>query len=126
MAQRYSAYINPSLFENWLLELLPRIENSAYGYDKSKIVSFRGRPAQNIEKRQYRLLSGVNTTQSSTYVVCSNLPDNIKDGDKVRFIGRVWTVASVGFYYNDLELVNAGVMNPEYIISRCKKGIVLE
>jgi len=112
--------------ETYEIKLFKRLPNSAYGYETNASSIFYGRPANTVEKKSYRLQKGVNTQNTSTMVFCSNLPDNINDGDKVQFLGRTWTVMSIGYYLIDNRIVNANCFSEEYLISQCPKGLSLE
>lgn len=112
--------------ERYECKLFKRLENSPYEYEQEPSITFRCRPATRQEKNEYRLQAGVHTTTDSVYLVSSNLPENIKDGDKVLFKGQLWIVASVGYYFDENILVNASLMSDKYIEERCPKGITLK
>ena len=111
--------------ETYEFALIPRVKNSSYEYDTSKKVIFRGRPANTQEKSKYRLQLGVNTTADSVYIYETNLPEDIKPGDKVKYLGMTQVVESVGYYYDLNGIVNASKFSDEYVIARCPKGITL-
>lgn len=112
--------------ETYILELYKRIENSPYEWENRPAIEFRGRPANTMEKKLYRLMEGVMGNEDSIFVVSTRMPEDVKVKDKVRFLGKEWTVASVGFYFDEARFINAGVMSDEYIMSRCPKGITLQ
>ena len=112
--------------EKYKFLVYKRIENSPYEWEKAPIVIFKGRPASQLEKKNYRIMQGVNGATDSIFVICSNLPKEVKPKDKVVFLGREWTVNSVGYYFDEARFVNAGIFNDAYIQSRCPKGINLE
>ena len=112
--------------ETYDFQLVPRKENSAYEYENHPSITFRGRPANSIEKKNYRIQQGVNGNTDSVYVICSNLPNEIKPGDRITFVGKVWTVNSVGYYYEDNRVVNNSIMSNEYLMERCPKGLNLQ
>ena len=112
--------------ERYTCKLKKRLPNSAYEWEKEYSRTFKARPANQMEKKQYRIQQGVNGGSDSQFIVCSNLPDNIKDGDKVAYLGKEWTVMSVGYYFDESRFVNAGLFSDEYIQSRCPKGINLQ
>ena len=112
--------------ETYELALFERKENSPYEWKEAPSVYFKGRPANNHEKRNYRILKGIGGNQDSVFVVSSNIPADIKPEDKVSFMGKIWTVASVGYYYDNSLIVNASIMNNDYLISRCPKGLSLQ
>ena len=111
--------------ETYDFVVIPRVKNSAYEYDASKKITFKGRPANTQEKSKYRLQLGVNTQADSVYIYATNLPDDIKPGDKVKYLGMTQVVESVGYYYDASGIVNAGIFNPEYVVAKCPKGITL-
>lgn len=117
----------PTNGENLPIKLYKLKENSPYEYEKEPSTVFYGRPANAIEKNTYRIQKGVNSSSDGILVFCTNCPyDKIKDGDKVEFMGKVWTIASVGYYVQDTRLINSRHMNNEYILKRSPKGIRLQ
>lgn len=112
--------------ERYECKLFKRKENSPYEYEDAPSLVFKCRPATKQEKTEYRLQAGVHTSTDSVYLVSSNLPEQVKDGDKVLFKGQLWIVASVGYYFDENMLVNASIMSDEYIENRCPKGIALK
>lgn len=111
--------------ETYEFTLIPRVKNSAFEYDTKNKVLFKGRPANTQEKSKYRLQLGVNTTADSVYIYATNLPEEIKPGDKVKYLGMTQVVESIGYYYDVNGIINASVFSEEYIIARCPKGITL-
>ena len=111
--------------ENYKIEIYHLKENSPYEWEDTPFVVCYGRPANKIEKRSYRLQKGVNTSTDSTYILCSNLPDAVKDGDKIVFMGKHWTIESVGFFFDDARFVNARVFDEEYLAKKCPKGMAV-
>ena len=109
--------------ENLTFEVLPRKEDTPYEYDKSKKFTFKGRIANTREKKLYRLQTGVNGNQDTVYIYATNLPQDIKPGDQVTFLGQTQTVKSVGFYYDVNGIVNEGIFSDEYIQAQCPKGV---
>lgn len=110
--------------ENYVFELYKRIDNS-YEFEK-KPIFFNGRPAGNMEKRTYRILKGVESSNDSIFILSTYLPENLKERDRVKFLGKFWTISSIGYYYKENLLINPSLMSEEYIIKRCPKGIVLQ
>lgn len=104
---------------------ITRVENSPYEYEDVEI-HFRGRPANRGELRNYRVQAGINGNTESLFIISSNLPDGVKVGDFIKYLGKVYTVQSVGYYYDESRLFNAKVMSDEYIIARCPKGINIQ
>lgn len=88
-------------------------------------IEFFSKPANNIEKKEYRITQGVQGSSDSIYLMTGNLPQDIKIGDHVEFIGKVWTISSIGYYFDSARLVNARIFDETYIIARCPKGITL-
>lgn len=112
--------------EKYPLQLYKRKENSPYEWEDAPYLNFKGRPASQMEIKQYRIQQGVNGGTDSVFVVCSNLPESVKVADKVVFLGKEWTVASRGFYFDEARFVNPGIMSNEYISSKCPKGLNLQ
>ena len=105
--------------------LYKRKENSAYEWEEAPAVSFQGRVANDIERKQYRIQQGVNGSSESVYIIASNLPIELRVGDQIEYLGKKSTIQNTGYYLNQSRIVNFKVMNHEYIISRCPKGIVI-
>lgn len=111
--------------ETYDLLLAPRKENSSYEYSDKDYIRFKGRPAGQREIKQFRLQKGVNASAESVYIVSSSLPEEIKIGDKIKFLGKVMLVQSIGYYFEENRILNAGLYDEEYIIAKCPKGITL-
>ncbi len=109
--------------EKDIIELYKRVENSPYEFE-DKCVFFKGRPASPVEKKTYRVQTGVNSNQDSTYLLASNCPE-IKPKDKIKFRGKFWTVESIGYYYDNSRIINSGAFNEDYLAKRCPKGITI-
>ena len=112
--------------EKYSLALYPRKENSAYEWEQNPSIVFKGRPAGQVEKKNYRIQQGVNGGTDSVFIISSNLPKDIKVADRIDFMGKRWTVMSVGFYFDESRFVNPNIMRDEYIANRCPKGINIE
>lgn len=112
--------------ETYKLELIKRKENSAYEWDDAPTITFKGRPANQFEKKKYRIQKGVNGNTDSIFIYASNLPKDVQPFDKVNFLGKTWTVESVGYYFDASLIVNADIMTDDQIIERCPKGIALQ
>lgn len=112
--------------ERITLILYKRLPNSDYEWEKVPSCKFKGRPASQKEIKTYRVQQGVNGNTDSQFVFASNLPDIIKPQDKVFYLGKEWTVMSVGYYFDEARFVNAGIFNDEYIEKRCPKGLNLQ
>ena len=106
--------------------LYKRVNNSDYEWEKTPTLSFLGRTASQYEKNNYRLMAGVNTNTDSVYIFASNLPDDVKPFDKVKFGGKVWTVESIGYYLDNNRIINRRIMNPEFIAKKSPKGLTLK
>lgn len=116
----------PTSDEKYELELYKRVKNSPYEYEQNPSAYFKGRPANQLEKRNYRVMKGVNGNTDSIFVKVTNLPEDVDIGDKIRFLGKIWSVQSVGYYFNEALFVNASVFSDLQIIARCPKGINLQ
>jgi len=102
-----------------------RLENSDYEWESTPSITFYGKPANSVEKRNYRLMQGVNTSNDSVFIMATNLPTTLQIRDKVQFLGKTWTIESIGYYFDANRLVNARIMSNEYIMARSPKGITL-
>lgn len=110
--------------ETYVFKLYSRKPNSDYKYEENPKF-FNGRPAGKIEKKSYRMQKGVEAGEDSLYILSTHLPLDINDKDKVEFLGKLWTVQSIGYYLKENLIVNASLFDEEYIIKRCPKGVVL-
>lgn len=99
--------------------------NSPYEWEEIPQVVFFGRPAGNLEKRNYRILKGVDSSSDSQFIYASNVPQGLSIGDKIIFLGKEWTLESIGYYMENANIINHKIMSDEYIISRCPKGLTL-
>ena len=116
----------PTNNEHYELKLYKRDKNSAYTWEGAPTLIFKGRPASNVEKKNYRIQKGVNGNTDSTFVYASNLPEEVDIGDTIAFLGKEWTVMSVGYYYNAALFVNPACLSEEQIVERCPKGLNLQ
>lgn len=116
----------PSCDERYTLELKKRDKNSPYEWEKAPSCIFKGRLANDVEKKNYRIQKGVNGNSDSAFVYCSNLPKAIDVGDKVKFMGKIWCVQSVGYYFNAARFINPGILSEEQLVERCPKGLNLQ
>ena len=112
--------------EKYRLELFKRKHNSSYEWETEPSCYFKGRPASQYERKLYRIQQGVNGGTDSIFVICSNLPEEVREKDKIIFLGQEWTVASVGYYFDESRFVNPAILSDEYIASKCPKGISLQ
>lgn len=122
-------FLNPQHIneqETYVLRLFKRVRgNSAYEYSKEPILSFVARPASNLETKVYRITKGVNSSTNGITLYCSNLPNEVEIDDRVEFMGKIMLVKNIGFFYNNNNMVNAGIFSNEYLSLRCPKGITL-
>ena len=116
----------PTNNETYELKCYKRVENSPYLYDEFPSFTFKGRVANNIEVKTYRIQKGVNGNNDSVFVYASNLPKGINIQDKVYFLGKEWIVQSIGYYFEMNRIANANAFNEEQIINRCPKGMNLQ
>ena len=116
----------PTNNEKYTLELTKRVRNSAYEWETTPCAIFKGRPANQVEKKLYRVQKGVNGNTDSTFVYASNLPEEVDIGDQVKFMGKLWNVQSVGYYFDAGLFVNPDVLSEEQIVERCPKGLNLQ
>lgn len=112
--------------EKYILSLYKRKPNTPYEWEDKPSITFRGRPASQVERKMYRIQQGVNGGTDSTYIYVTNLPDIVKEGDKILFNGKEWTVASVGYYFDATRFINPSLMSDEYIAKKCPKGINIQ
>ena len=111
--------------ETYQIKIFPRKEDTPYLYE-SVPYTFYGRPASQMEKKNYRIQQGVQGNSDGVFIYASNMPSSVKIGDKVEFMGKHWTVQSIGFYFDSSLIVNAGIMSDNYIEERSPKGVSLQ
>ena len=116
----------PTNDEKYVLQLFKRVKNSPYEYEAVPSLSFNGRPASQVEKKLYRVMKGVNGNTDSVFVKATNLPEDVNVGDKITFLGKEWSVMSVGYYFDQARFINASCLSELQIIERCPKGLNLE
>ena len=114
------------MWKDYIIKLYKRIENTAYEYENHPAFVFNGRPMNQIEQREYRVQKGVNGGTDSAYLKATNLPSVVRDGDRVEFLGKIWTVKSVGYIFDQARFVNPSCLSEEQIIARCPKGINIQ
>ena len=126
---KQGTFVNPHHIneqETYDLVLYKRLRgNSPYEYSKEPKETFKGRPANRFETKIYRIIKGVNGSNNSITIYCSNLPDEVEVDDRVMFMGKIMLVKNIGYFYNDNNIQNASVFNNEYLAMRCPKGITL-
>ena len=112
--------------ERYKFIVYKRKPNTPYEWEQAPTLAFRGRPANQYERKQYRIQQGVNGNTDSIFVISSNLPKDVKPKDQVEFMGKKWTVASVGYYFDEARFVNPAIMSEEHIAAKCPKGLNLQ
>lgn len=112
--------------EKFTFKLYRRKENTPYEYEDTPYATFNGRPANQYEKKTYRLMQGVNSNSDSQFIICSNLPEGIKPKDKIIFLGQQKLVESIGYYFDQARFINPGIFSEDYILQRCPKGIAIQ
>lgn len=115
----------PTADEKYVLKLYRRIKNS-YEWESQPCLTFKGKPASQAEVKNYRVQKGVNGNTDSIFVKATNLPLEVNVEDRIEFLGKFWTVKSVGYYFDSALFVNPSVFSEEKIIARCPKGINLQ
>ena len=112
--------------ETYTLKLFKRRRgNSAYEYDEVPILTFKGRPASRLERKTYRVVKGVNTSQNGVTIYCSNLPNEVEPEDLVEYLGRKLLVKDIGYFEVDANFVNAGIFANKTVLDKFPKGITL-
>ena len=110
--------------EKYLLKVYHKKPNSPYEYEPNCAFTFKGRPAGQEEIKKYRIQAGVNGNTDSVYILTSNCRGGeINVGDRIEFRGKIWTVQSRGYYYDEARFINPGIMSDEFISKKCPKGI---
>lgn len=112
--------------EKYELKLYKRKENSSYEWEENPCATFKGRPANQIEVKKYRIQKGVNGNTDSVFVKATNLPQSVTVGDKISFIGKIWSVQSIGYYFDEARFINPSLLSEEQLIERCPKGLNLQ
>lgn len=116
----------PTNNEHFDFELYKRVKNSPYEYETTPTLVFKGRPANQYETKQYRILKGVHGNSDSIYIYATNLPEKVDVGDHVKYLGKTWVVMSVGAYYDSSHIINPSCLSDEQIYERCPKGVALQ
>lgn len=112
--------------ERYEFKCYKRQKNSKYEYEPQPSFIFKGRPANTLERKNYRIQKGVNGGSDSQFVYSTNLPDNVDIGDRIEYLGKVWTVQSVGYYFDASRIANPMAFSEKQIINRCPKGINIQ
>ena len=108
------------------MQCYKRIKNSPYQYEDAPSFTFYGRPANTLETKNYRVQKGVNGNTDSQFVVSSNLPEIVDIGDRIKFLGKIWTVQSIGYYFDASRIANYKAFSEEQIIAKCPRGLNLQ
>lgn len=116
----------PTNDEKYELKLYKRLKNSDYQWESAPSIIFRGRPASQVEVKKYRVQKGVNGNTDSVFIKATNLPTDVSVGDKVEYLGKFWSVQSIGYYFEEARFINPSVFDEERLIDRCPKGINLQ
>lgn len=109
--------------ETFEVKVIRRIENSAYEYENVEVGTFNAAIVGTKETRNYRITSGVNGNSDSLFIKCSNLPIEVKVGDYVEILGEQKLVNSIGYFFEQINVVNAKLFSNEYLQSKCPKGL---
>lgn len=112
--------------ETYNLWLFKRVPNSSYEYEDTASLCFKGRPARNSERNYYSIQKGFANGVDEVYIFSSHLPAEVAVGDRVFYLGKFWSVSSVGVYFEEARVVNASVMDSEKLIDKAPKGITLK
>lgn len=116
----------PARGENYEIKIYHLKENSPYEWEDAPFIICYVRPAGKLEIKKYRIQKGVNGGSDSTYLVCTNLPETVKEGDRVDYLGKQWKVESVGYFFDENLIVNPRIMTEEAIAKRCPKGMAIQ
>ena len=116
----------PAVGETYTAKVYKRVKDSDYQWEDTPYCTFKCRPASQMEKKKYRIQKGVNGNTDSIFLYATNLPDDISIKDKVKFMGKEWTLESTGYYFDASHIVNASILTEEQIIARCPKGVNLQ
>lgn len=116
----------PTNDEHYILQLYKRDSNSPYEWEETPTLTFKGRPASQMEKKVYRIQKGVNGNSDSVFIKATNLPEEVQPKDQVFYQGKIWTVQSIGYYYDQARFINPSCLSEEQIASRCPKGLNLQ
>lgn len=126
MAVRFAGNLKPTFNETSKFEVIQRKQNSAYEMEDVVDFTFYGRPAEQFERKKYRVQKGVDINSEAVYIVATNMPDSVVVGGNIRYLGKLWKVSSVGYYISEQKTLNQGMMSDEYIISRSRKGLTIQ
>lgn len=116
----------PTNNELFTFQVMRRKPNSPYDDELAVAFEFKGRPASSLEKKNYRLMKGVEGNSYSISIFATNLPQEVQVGDAVKYLGKIWHVENTGYYFDNSLFVNASIMSDKYIMDRCPKGISIQ
>lgn len=114
----------PSFGESFRAKLFKRIDNSNE-YQSVPSLTFKCRPTNQSEKKNFVLTSGMNTNSIGIYLMSTRLPKEVSVDDKIFFAGKYWLVESVGYYYDSSLTLGSSDLSNEAMINRLPKGIKL-
>lgn len=121
---KYGSVLIPLKDETLTFQIFKRLPNSAYEYEDKPSITFRGKFANDLEKSNYRIQTGVNGNQDSLFIYSSNLPiKDLKVGDMVLVMGEKRYIQSIGYYYSQNRIVNYSLFSEQYIAEKSPKGI---
>lgn len=111
--------------ETYDLALYKRDKNSSFSAEQVPDLTFKGRPAQNLEKNFYSIRSGVTGGMDEIYIFATHLPAEVSVGDRVFYLGKLWQVSSIGVYLEATRVVNASIMDSKKLMEKAPKGLTL-
>ena len=109
--------------ETMPMKIISRKPNSNGQYENTVKCIINGRIAGVSEKKNFRITSGVIGNKDSKYIICSNLPEDVKPLDYLEVEGELKLINSVGYYYEQGNILNYGIFSPEHLKARCPKGL---
>lgn len=92
--------------ERFLAKLYKLKPNSAYEYETQPCAEFFCAPLSPVEMGSVRIESGLDGGEDGTTIITSNLYKEAKVGDRVEFMGKYWTIVSVGLYIDDWQMIS--------------------
>lgn len=124
---KYGEFFIAQKDETLNIQVFKRVANSAYEYEQVPSLTFKGKIANNIERKQYHIQRGVNGNTDSLFIFSSNMPfKDLKVGDLIVVLGEKHYIQSIGYYINENKIVNMGLFNEDYIIEKSPKGINIQ
>lgn len=124
---KYGSILIPTKDETLNIQVFKRLPNSAYEYETTPSITFKAKLANDLEKNQYRIQTGVNGNQDSLFLLSSNMPmEDLKVGDMVLVLGEKRYIQSIGYYFSQNKIVNLSLFNEKYIMQKSPKGINIQ